>query len=140
MRGEGGNDTMYGGAGNDILNGGTGNDKIYDTEGDNIWTDNDGGDYWETGKGKDQFNVVGPTLNGPIVISELGMNDKFWFKNKCGGKTRFVQNHIAQVLEPDNTSDTLGGPWTVSTDADMTRAEVCKQGTSECVSWELKKC
>jgi len=75
-----------------------------------------------------------------VTIDKLGLNDIIYFKNGCGGTTHPVYRDIADVLYPNNTADTLEGPWEVSTDDKMKIGTVCKQGTDECVSWTLRKC
>merc|ERR1712176_156840 len=137
LRGNAGDDELHGGSGNDALDGGTGRDALIDDEGDaedEAWfTDVDGGDTWTGGPGKDVFIFKGPTTLGPNVITALGTNDMLRFQNSCGNTYVAVGTKIAAVLEPDNTSGSLEGPWEVTVDEAMTTGTVCRPSTDECL-------
>lgn len=135
-------DELYGGPGEDRLDGGTGKDRLVDTEGaKQYFYDMDGGDVWISGPGEDRFVMKGPTEKGPNIIDDLTMNDAIQFKNKCGWTTKWAAKHVAKVLEPENTSNTLGGPWEVWTNTEMTKAYIRKQAEpSKQLEWNLKTC
>lgn len=63
----------------------------------------DGEDIFTGGDGDDIFEVEGWSKNGPVVVTELGMNDKVRFYNYRKQYCEFaVANDIAPLLEPEN--------------------------------------
>ena len=74
LRGDNGNDTLFGGAGDDILYGDTGNDTLHGGDGNDILTGGEGNDYLLGGTGDDVY-VFASGFGKDIVEDSIGVNE-----------------------------------------------------------------
>lgn len=104
IRGGGGDDSLFGGGGNDTLDGGDGNDFLQALSGLNrilAGEGNDtivagGGSVVQTGGGEDLV-TLSPTGSGPLVIEDLGEDDKIDLTMLSHGEDKALHVIMEQI-------------------------------------------